>query len=373
MSDDVVLILLFSFFFCGMTAFALLINSILLKFVKTLGTKNQPDAVVRWSAHTKPAIGGLAFFIIFLISICIYSVVFDANRIFKSLPISGLLIAGTLGFILGLTDDAYNTRPILKFIVQVLCGLIFVFTHSAIDVFDSTLINQVLTVVWVVGIMNSINMLDNMDGIATSVSAFIVIAAIGYIMLNGTWQSADFLILIGVLASLAGFLFFNWYPSTMYMGDTGSQFLGVILGYIGIHYCWNAATDSVSASPYFGLACLLLVFLLPLVDTAVVTVNRIARGRSPFVGGKDHTTHNLSYAGFSDRKVGGLYCLISAIAVSAFLLIISFSNSTNFVVIGAIIICFLAVFLTLWLLTVRNKRKGKSLHLESSQPLVKNE
>jgi UDP-N-acetylmuramyl pentapeptide phosphotransferase/UDP-N-acetylglucosamine-1-phosphate transferase len=78
------LFVLFIFFFGGMTAFSLLINSILLRFVKTLGTKNQPGAVVRWSGQTKPAIGGLAFFIIFLITICIYSVAFDPYRFLKA-------------------------------------------------------------------------------------------------------------------------------------------------------------------------------------------------------------------------------------------------------------------------------------------------
>ena len=180
MTNTIELIILFTFFFCGMTAFSLLINSILLRFVKTLGTKNQPGAIVRWSEETKPAIGGLAFFIIFLISISAYSVAFDPNHVFSSAPILGLLVAGTMGFVLGLTDDAYNTRPVLKFTVQVICGIIFLVTGTKIDVFEYEILNSILTVVWVIGIMNSINMLDNMDGISTSVSAFIIIAALGY-------------------------------------------------------------------------------------------------------------------------------------------------------------------------------------------------
>src|SRR6056297_667716 len=142
MEDSVYYILLFCFYFFGMVAFSLLINSVLLRFVKTLGTKNQPGAVVRWSSETKPAIGGLAFFILFLISFWVYSIVFDANEVFESVPILGLLIASTMGFVMGLTDDAYNTRPYLKLSVQILCGVILALTGSHIELFDENIYNQ---------------------------------------------------------------------------------------------------------------------------------------------------------------------------------------------------------------------------------------
>lgn len=366
MTDTVELIILFVFFFCGMTAFALLINSILLRFVKTLGTKNQPGAVVRWSEETKPAIGGLAFFIIFLISICVYSVAFDPNHVFRSAPILGLLIAGTMGFILGLTDDAYNTRPVLKFTVQVICGIILLVTGTKIEAFEYDMLNNILTVVWVIGIMNSINMLDNMDGISTSVTGFIIIAALGYIILHGGWMNVDFLVLIGLLASLVGFLFYNWNPSTMYMGDTGSQFLGVILGYVGINYCWNAHTVAGETNAYFGIAALVLVFILPLSDTITVTINRLRRGQSPFVGGKDHTTHHLSYTGLTDRKVAIVYCIISSVAIFFYLWLIQTYTSSDFTGILLGYIFFLLVFLCLYGITIYNQKRNIGVDIEQS-------
>ncbi len=361
MSNTFYLAILYTFFFCGMTAFSLLINSILLRFVKTLGTKNQPGAVVRWSEETKPAIGGLAFFIIFLISICVYSILFDPTHIFSSKPILGLLVAGTMGFLLGLTDDAYNTRPILKFTVQVLCGIILLVTDTRIEIFDQEILNGTLTILWVIGIMNSINMLDNMDGIATSVTAFILVAALGYIILHGQFGGVDFLILIGILAALVGFLFYNWHPSRMYMGDTGSQFIGVFLGYIGIRYCWNAETLAGDSSPLFGIAALALVFILPLVDTATVTINRIRRGQSPFVGGKDHTTHNLSYLGFSDKQVAALFCTIALISVVFYFLLVSMGTASNILIVSLSIAFPLAVFLLLFGVTEYNKRSGNGV------------
>ena len=367
MLEPTKLIILYIFFFLGMTAFALLINRVLLRFVKTLGTKNQPGAIVRWSEETKPAIGGLAFFIIFLISLCVYSIVFDPDNIFSSKSILGLLLAGTLGFILGLTDDAYNTRPFLKFFVQVTCGIILLFTGTTIDTFESETLNGLLTILWVTGIMNSINMLDNMDGIATSVTSFILVAALGYIIIHNQFNNVDFLILLGILAALIGFLFFNWHPSKMYMGDTGSQFLGVFLGYIGIEYCWNATTFDGQASTLFGIAALVLVFILPLADTATVTINRLRRGQSPFVGGKDHTTHNLSYLGCTDKQVGGIFCLIAAFSVFFYLLLISFGSAENSIIAAICIVYFLIIFLLLFGITEYNKRRN--IGVEDPDPL----
>lgn len=344
-----------------MTAFSLLINSILLRFVKTLGTKNQPHAIVRWSSETKPAIGGLAFFIIFLLAICVYSVAFSPSNVFSSTPILGLLVSGTMGFILGLTDDAYNTRPVLKFVVQVLCGIILLVTGTKIDVFEYELLNSILTVVWVIGIMNSINMLDNMDGISTSVSGFIFLAAIGYNAMHGNWNDVDFLILIGLLAAMVGFLFYNWNPSNMYMGDTGSQFLGVMLAYVGIKYCWNAEAVDVAYNGYFGIATLLLVFILPLTDTITVVINRLRRGQSPFVGGKDHTTHHLSYRGFSDSQVAVIYCIISAVGVVFYMLLIIYYQRVNFTPILLSYLFFLLVFLSLFGITIYNQKKDIGL------------
>src|SRR5690554_2260592 len=357
------LIILYCFFFLGMIAFSLLINSILYRFVKTLGTKNQSGAVVvRWSEQTKPAIGGLTFYIVFLISIVSYAIIFDPGFLFTDTSILGLFVAGTLGFILGLTDDAYNTRPILKLIVQILCGVILTLTNTRIELFEIEILNDVFTILWVVGIMNSINMLDNMDGVATSVTAFISVAALGYIIIHGDFLNFNFVIILGILAALTGFLYYNWFPSKMFMGDTGSQFLGVFLGYIGIHYCWNAQDISGDSSSFFSIATLLLVFILPIVDTTTVTINRLRRGQSPFVGGKDHTTHNLSYLGYSDNQVVGIFCGIGALSVIFYLLFITFVDSLSYFRIFLGITYFLFIFILLFGITEYNKRMNNGVH-----------
>ena len=309
--------LIFSGFLVGMIILSVITNSILLRFVRTLGMRERDGDMVRWSAASKPSIGGITFFMVFLISFLFYFIFFYRQSIFLDSVTFGLVITILLAFLMGLADDAYNTKPLLKFLIQIACGVILFFTGTSIDYFDNTLLNFVLTVLWVVGIMNSINMLDNMDGITTIVSIFILITALIVMALNGMWLTTEFVVLLGVVGGLVGFLFHNWNPAKMYMGDTGSQFLGLILAFVGIRYFWNIHHFvEIDIPRVQSLVVVLLVFALPISDTTTVVINRLRRKQSPFVGGKDHTTHCLSYAGFSDSQVAMLFmgvALISAI------------------------------------------------------------
>jgi UDP-GlcNAc:undecaprenyl-phosphate GlcNAc-1-phosphate transferase len=377
MSESLYNTVLHCFFFFAMMAFSLLITSILLRFVKTLGTKNQPGALVRWSADTKPAIGGLTFFIVFLVSLSAYSFLFDPTEIFQNQRIVTLIAAATVGFLMGLTDDAYNTKPLLKLIIQIICGAILIVGGTVVAVFDNDLLNYALTILWTVGIMNSINMLDNMDGIAASVTSFILISAIAAHAIVSVFPGVDMLILLGVLAALLSFLFYNWNPSSIYMGDTGSQFLGVILAYVGIHYCWNVETLVSENGNLLGVAALLTVFMLPITDTAIVTINRLRRRQSPFVGGKDHTTHNLSYSGLMDNQVALLFCAISISGLGSYVFMLTTVGRDDYALIAVYLAIFLAVFLTMFFVAEKNKerwglvvkkkkKKGKTVSVKSA-------
>lgn len=291
------------------------LNKILLKFSSNLGIRNNQVTVVRWSKTSKPAMGGISFFLIFLISVIFYYSIFSV----KSLQVSGIIFSLLIAFFMGLTDDAYNTKPILKFLAQISCGIILVATGTYINLFDYVYINYALTIVWVLGMMNSVNMLDNMDGITTSTSIIIL----SFCLILGSIFNIDnnflTLTIIPVIASLITFLLFNWHPSKMFMGDTGSQFLGLFLSIAGIYYLWNAPVSFTANPAILKFALVFLIFIIPITDTSAVTINRIRRGSSPFVGGKDHTTHHLSYLGLSDTVVviiliginiiSGLFCI----------------------------------------------------------------
>ena len=176
-SEHQYLITVYGTYFIASILFSFLINRLFLKFVRTLGIRNQDDTVIRWGSQSKPAVGGFSFYILFLLSIITYSIFFDSNQVFLNKEFIGLLLASMLGFLLGLADDAYNTKPFLKFLTQVTCAVILMVTGTEISLSYVEPVNYVITIVWVVGIMNSLNMLDNMDAITSTVSISIILSA----------------------------------------------------------------------------------------------------------------------------------------------------------------------------------------------------
>lgn len=343
-------------YFISVILFSVLINNILLRFIKTLGVRDN-ESLVRWASKKKPAVGGITFFIAFLFSAGSFGVFFDPSDVFKNSQVLGVIVFASVAFIMGLADDAYDTKPILKFGVQILCAAGCVATDMVITLFDNEALNIAITVFWIVGIMNSINMLDNMDGITGSVSVFICLNLL--LVMNSVAMSDtfDFYLTLGVLGALIAFLFFNWHPSKMYMGDTGSQFLGFFLGAMAIKYFWNAGDYMPQIGNAREFLMGILVFLLPLTDTTTVFISRIASGKSPFVGGKDHTTHNLSYAGLSDTQVGFVFTGISTLTLLGVFILISFPQEWNPIYTTGFSVFILSIFIGLSVYSIRNNIK----------------
>ena len=165
-------------FFAAGLLISLVTNHLLLKFSQTLGIRNKNDVVVRWSNQSKPSLGGISFFLGFLVFIIVYLMMFKEDNIFSNISFVGLFISGSIAFFMGLADDAYNTKPLFKLFIQVLCGMILVSTDTIIDLFHINLIDQFFTILWVIIIMNSLNMLDNMDGITATSVLFILISCL---------------------------------------------------------------------------------------------------------------------------------------------------------------------------------------------------
>ena len=216
--------------------------------------------------------------------------------------------------------------------------------------------------------MNSINMLDNMDGITTIASIFALIGMLTVIVFNRNFESSYFVLVLGLIRALLGFLFFNWHPSKMYIGDTGSQFLGVVLAALSIKFLWNhSATEYHTTSRQFILP--ILAFIVPLSDTASVVINRISKGRSPFVGGKDHTTHHLSYFGLSDQSVALLVAGLGIFSTVMLLITLSIKNWTHlFTILFGFyaLVVFVSLYLTTKLKLFEKKPKEDE---EAKQPI----
>lgn len=324
----------------------------MLRFVKTLGVRNQEN-IVRWSDEVKPSIGGLGFYIIFLLSITLHQFIFSYEGSVVDFKFTGIIGATSLGFLMGLADDAYNTRPVLKFLTQVLCGVILIYSGTYINIFGSDILNYGFTLLWVVGLMNSINMLDNMDGITTLVSVVIAFTVLVLMLVNNEVNSIGMTIVMGLIASLLGFLYFNWHPSKMYMGDTGSQYLGILLAALGINYLWNpVTTDEFAISRQILIP--LISFIIPIVDTTTVTIKRLRKGNSPFVGGRDHTTHHLSYLGLTEKQVAAIVAIISIVSSAIVIYVINSITKWTHLYTFVFIAYFLIIFVVLFIIANKN-------------------
>ena len=349
---------------------SLAINYLLLKFSINLGSRNNfTFKEVRWSSKIKPSIGGISFFIVFLLSWGIIGLIAKQEVVTPDTEIIGIVSATSLGFLAGLYDDAFNTNPLLKFILQLLCGTILVSCGIKINVSNIEVVNVFLTIVWVVGLMNSINMLDNMDGVTATISGMIVGGIIMVLVISGN-KSFDFymIVLMGILGALVGFIKFNWHPSRIFMGDTGSQFLGVFLAAISIQILWkfNQGNQGLIQIKPFVLPA--LFFVIPIIDTTTVTVRRILRGESPFIGGKDHITHHLAYLGLKENQIVYILSLTTLLSfpIAYFLLKYSWNFYLSFGVLAYVVILFF-VFQFFY-------KKGESVHLKKineERPLPK--
>lgn len=316
---------------------------------------------IRWGSTSKPAVGGFSFYIIFLISISVLGVVPLEDESYFNKQLIGLLAACSVGFLIGLADDAYNTNPLVKFIGQFTCANLLVTTNFQILLTPVPELNYTITVIWIIGLMNSINMLDNMDGITTSVSISILTGAVVLILLNGDINNVYLVIMLGILGALIGFLFFNWHPSKIYMGDTGSQFLGVFLAAVSILFFWNYRESYAGFIELKQFLIPMLLFIIPLIDTTTVVIRRLARRQSPFVGGKDHITHQLAILGLSDRWVAIVLWSISIASIFLVALIYKSLDSWQFgytlIMIGYFVLMF-AIFQVLYNMA-QKKHKGQ--------------
>jgi UDP-GlcNAc:undecaprenyl-phosphate/decaprenyl-phosphate GlcNAc-1-phosphate transferase len=241
----------------------------------------------RWNRKPTALLGGVGIFVSFLAGLLVLR---------PSIPgIVPLVAAATFLFIVGLVDDVHRLRPHVKLVMQVVASSVLPLAGLVLPWTPYKIVNDVLTLFWMVGITNAINLLDNMDGLAGGVAALACLFQGAYFIVNG--QLAGAMVLIMLASAIAGFLVYNSYPASIFMGDCGSLFLGFMLGGTALLSDWGRSR---------GLAAVLLtpvlIMLVPIVDTTVVTVTRILRGRPVSQGGKDHVSHRLVATGLSERR-----------------------------------------------------------------------
>jgi len=194
---------------------------------------------------------------------------------------------------MGLIDDLHGLSPVLRFVVGL--GLATVLVSYGV-VLESPLpdwLNMIISVVWILGMTNAFNLLDNIDGLAAGTAAIAAGAFFVIAILNDQQYSA--LLAIGLAGAMLGFLRSNFAPATIYMGDAGSLFIGFMMAYLGLKMRTNIAEIPQLFAP-------VLVLGVAMLDTTVVVVSRLRRGLSPFTGGQDHLSHRFLRLGFSVRR-----------------------------------------------------------------------
>ncbi len=341
--------LLASILIFASAGFSYLLNLLMYKYSRTIDTQYKDENIVRWASTTKPTVGGISFYICFMLAGIVFLMTQRHNL---AIDRSFLVTLGvvTLGFFVGLHDDAFETKPLIKFLGQVSCALLLIGFDMGINLFDFWPVDHFLTLFWVVGIMNSINLLDNMDGVTGTVALTIVLATILRIAVFGGSAEIDpFLFtLIASVGSYVGFLMLNWKPSKIYMGDTGSQFLGALLAVIGIKFFWNFEYLDHTVTWSVRAIVPVMIFLVPMMDTTFVTISRIMRGQSPFVGGKDHLTHHMTYLGVPDKWVPFVLGLVSmasgSLAVFGLRYLLTWSAWQTAIFIAYIVVTFIIFF-----------------------------
>ncbi|MDQ3634397.1 MAG: glycosyl transferase [Acidobacteriota bacterium] len=257
------------------------------KYSRLYGFVAKPKAD-RW--HKKPTalMGGVS---IFLTTVIVYLVFVPKT------PQAWVVLTGsTFLFAIGLLDDLLNIKPYQKLIGQFIGAAIVIVYGLVLPWTNFPIINIGLTIFWIIGITNAINLLDNMDGLAAGISAIAAFTLAIVLGING--QSVELLLICGFIGALIGFLIFNFNPASIFMGDAGSMFIGYFLA-------TSVLLNEVggrSRSILTVLAIPALILFVPIFDTTFVTILRKISGRKASQGGRDHTSHRLVALGLSERK-----------------------------------------------------------------------
>ena len=287
----------------------------------------------RWHRTVVPLLGGVAIGVATLITSLVMGLA-------TTLP--AVLVASMAMFAIGLVDDILALRPATKLVAQIAAAATLVYFGFRLNWVESRLLDSVLTMVWVVGLTNAFNLLDNMDGLCAGTA--LIVAAM---LLAGFWTGVsrdnampEMTLLAALAGAALGFLVYNFPPASIFMGDSGSLLFGFSLAALTLGHEGVRASRSDVLSVIAGPAFLLLI---PIFDTTLVTVARILSGRSPAKGGRDHSSHRLVAIGLSERNAVLVLWLLASVGGAIGLLLRNFSAEWSLPV-GAIFLLGMCVF-----------------------------
>jgi len=300
--------------YTGLFLVSLLIAAISTPFFRNLALKQKildtPNSERKIQRTAVPYLGGFGIALAVVLTTFVAITFSEATSENYFLALSVLAPAIVLGLI-GFIDDKKHLTPLSRFIAQTFAGvftaLVLILTDTVGNPTNSIFLDVLLTIIWVVGICNAINFFDNMDGAAGGISA---LSGFGFAVI-GLQNGQYFVAALGLVLSGAcvGYLFWNWNPAKIYMGDAGALFIGIILAALAVR------VDPVSVSGIGAFFVPICVLALPILDTTTVVIDRLRRKVSPFEGGLDHLSHRLRRKGLSVRQSVTTLCLIQSISI----------------------------------------------------------
>ena len=273
-----------------------------------VGAVDVPKDNRRMHNHPIPRMGGLAIFFGFILSVLLFVPLTQQLRT--------MLLGAVVIVILGIFDDIYALPAMPKFMIQIAAALVAVlggnriFGLSNINIFSSDpywelgWLSIPISVLWIVGITNAVNLIDGLDGLACGVST---ISSMTLLVIALIMAEPDVAMITAALAGAClGFLPYNMNPARIFMGDTGSTFLGYILAVVSIQGLFKFYTFISFAAPFLMLG-------LPIFDTCFAILRRLAKGQSPMAPDRGHIHHRLIDMGFSQKQAVAMLYVISAI------------------------------------------------------------
>ena len=278
----------------------------------------------RWHKRPTAMLGGVA---IYVATAAVFFLLVPLTR--ESLVVFG---GSTFLFTVGLIDDIFSIRPYQKLIGQLIGAGFLVLSGLKLPLTGFEVIDIWLTVFWVIGITNAINLLDNMDGLAAGISAIAGFSLALNFAANGLTN--ELLLTSALIGALVGFLVFNFNPASIFMGDCGSMFVGFLLsGSVLLDQVGGRSRGIVAI-----LAVPVLILFVPIFDTTFVTVLRKLWGRKASQGGRDHTSHRLVALGLSERTAVLMLYGFAVVAGGLALLVGQIGPVKSFSLIGIFIV-----------------------------------
>jgi UDP-GlcNAc:undecaprenyl-phosphate GlcNAc-1-phosphate transferase len=313
----------------------------------------------RWHRRPIALFGGVAIGLTVLIGVVV----------FRVHDIAILLTAAVLIFATGLADDVISLKPSTKLVVEIALASVFIFTRYRLNWTSSLTLDSMLTLVWVVGMTNAFNLLDNMDGLCAGVALIVGGALLIDLMPAAPGTEAFFQVryLALLLGATAGFLVFNFHPASIFMGDSGALFIGLSLAATTLSH---TQSQSAKSNPLSIVAAPLLVLLIPIFDTTLVTASRILSGRAPSEGGRDHSSHRLVAIGLSERAAVAVLWLLAAIGGALGIAVDFFSLSWSGLAASLFFVAMVIFAVYLSRVRVYDESEARSLDRTKLTPLV---